>query len=276
MQSSSTELIFLIIVITTLLILLFGGIIVRYVFLYQQKRYRHEQEKLAMQKEFHDILTQSKLEIQEQTLDHISKEMHDHFAPMLWSIKNKLKYVLPAKPDLISNGLEETASEVQDLYDRMRALSLSLNTDQVMRLGFKQSLQNELNRLSKKGNYTTNLSVKGSESYIEPEKAIILFRICQEALNNIAKHAGATHIDIIIDYTGTSVLLIITDNGMGFDPDMTMNDPHKQDSTGLRNMLNRAKLVQAEAKIVSQPGQGTQVIIHFPKLNDLENVNASA
>jgi signal transduction histidine kinase len=271
MQSSSAELIFLIIVITTLLILLFGGIIVRYVFLYQKKRYRHEQEKLAMQKEFHDILTQSKLEIQEQTLDHISKEMHDHFGPMLWNLKNKLKHVLPAKPDLILIGMEETAAEAQELYDRMRALSLSLNTDQVMRLGFRQSLQNELNRLSKKDNYTTNLTVKASESYIEPERAIILFRICQEALNNIVKHASASRIDIIIDYTKTPAVLTITDNGMGFDPDATNNDLRKQDSTGLLNMLNRARLIHAHVKIESQPGHGTQVIIHFPKLNDSEN-----
>ncbi len=275
-MQSSAELIFLIIAITTLLILLFGGIIVRYVFLYQRKRYRHEQEKLAMQKEFHDILIQSKLEIQEQTLDHISKEIHDHFGPMLWSIKNKLKHVLPAKPSLILNGLEETAAEAQELYDCMRALSLSLNTDQVMRLGFKQSLQNELNRLSKNGNYATNLSIKGSESYIEPEKAIILFRICQEALNNIEKHASASRIDITIDYTSTPALLTIADNGTGFDTDATMNDPHKQDSTGLRNMLNRAKLIHAEAKIISGSGQGTQVIIQFPKLNETENASLPA
>jgi signal transduction histidine kinase len=276
MQSSSTELIFLIIVITTLLILFFGTIIVRYVFLYQKKRYRHEQEKLAMQKDFHDILTQSKFEIQEQTLDHISKEMHDHFGPMLWNLKNKLKYILPAKPDLILTAMEETAAEAQELYDRMRALSLSLNTDQVMRLGFKQSLQNELNRLSKNGNYTTNLTVKGSESYIEPEKAIILFRICQEALNNTVKHASASLIDIVIDYTETPALLTITDNGIGFDPDAIVSDPRKQDSTGLRNMLTRAKLINAQANILSHPDKGTQVIIHFPKLNDLENDTATA
>jgi signal transduction histidine kinase len=256
------------IVITTLLLLVLGSIIVYFLFLYQRKRFRHQREMIQLREMFNQTLLQSKLEIQEQTLNHISKEIHDHFSPGLWSVKTALKFTLPEEPGAARKKLDESVEQLQQMYDQMRALSLSLNTDQIMRVGLKQSLQNELNRLNKFGEYQTNFILKGSEAYIDPEKSIILFRICQEILNNIVKHASANIINLTMDFTGDHILMIISDNGTGFDPEKTRNDPTKTESTGLHNIFNRAKLIEATTEINSGSGKGTEIIITFPKPND--------
>jgi signal transduction histidine kinase len=261
------------IIITTLLLLVLGSIIVYFLFLYQRKRFRHQQELFELRETFNNTLLQSKLEIQEQTLNHISKEIHDHFSPGLWSVKTALKFTLPTDPEAFKKKIDETVDQVQQLYDQMRAISLSLNTDQIMRVGLRQSLQNELNRLNKIGQYETNLSVKGGETYIEPEKAIILFRMCQEVLNNIVKHADAVIINIVMDFTGENILLNIGDNGTGFDLKQTLNDSAKTDSTGLRNIFNRARLIEAVVDIKTNPGEGTEIIITFPKTKDRYNAS---
>lgn len=259
------------ILITTLLLLVLGSIIVYFLFMYQRKRFRHEQELLQLRETFNHTLLQSKLEIQEQTLSHISREIHDHFSPGLWAVKSALRFTLPDEPVALKKKVNETADQVQQLYDQMRALSLSLNTDQIMRVGLKQSLQNELNRLNKIGQYKTNFTILGSESYIEPEKCIILFRICQEILNNVVKHANADKINLTMDFTGEAIRMVIADNGIGFHLEKTWNDPAKTDSTGLRNIFNRAKLINATININSAPGDGTEIIIIFPKPNDRYN-----
>ena len=264
------------VVITTLLLLILGSIIVYFLFLYQRKRFRHEQDLLQLRETFNQTLLQSKLEIQEQTLNHISKEIHDHFSPGLWSVKTALKFTLPEESEAIKKKVEESVTHLQQMYDQMRALSLSLNTDQIMRVGLKQSLLNELNRLNKIAQYQTHFSIKGNESYIEPEKAIILFRICQEILNNIVKHANANMIDITMDYTGELIHFTIGDNGIGFNLEKTWNDPSKTESTGLRNIFNRAKLIDATVEIKSGSGNGTEIIITFPKPKDRYHATDSA
>jgi signal transduction histidine kinase len=256
------------IIITTLLLLVLGSIIVYFLFLYQRKRFRHQRELIQMREIFHQTLLQSKLEIQEQTLNHISKEIHDHFSPGLWSVKTALKFTLPEEPDAIKRKVDESVEQLQQMYDQMRALSLSLNTDQIMRVGLKQSLQNELNRLNKFGEYQTNFTLKGSETYIDPEKSIILFRICQEIMNNIVKHANASIINLTMDFRGENILMIISDNGKGFNPEKTLNDPAKTESTGLHNIFNRAKLIEATTEIKSGAGKGTEIIITLPKPNN--------
>jgi signal transduction histidine kinase len=268
MPKSETEMIALSITISTALILFLGVIVVRYVLLYQRKRYRHQQEKLELKKEFDDNLMESKFEIQEQTLNYISEQIHDHFSPGLWSVKTMIRTVKPDNPEQVREKIDETVAQVQELYNQMRAMSLSLNTEQLMRMGFRQSLQNELNRLAKSGGYQTNLSVKGSEVFIEPGKAIILFRICQEALNNTQKHSDAKNIDIVIDYSEDPVILTISDDGNGFNAEETLNDPGKQDSTGLRNIHNRARLIGASVQVLSEPGKGTRTIVNISNLKE--------
>ena len=91
-----------------------------------------------------------------------------------------------------------------------------------------------------------------------------VYRIVQEALNNIAKHAGATHVSLIVEHRGDEAAVIIEDNGRGFDPDKVLASRERAAMMGLLGMRERAALIDGEVQIESQPGQGTTVFVRIP------------
>src|SRR6185436_13330787 len=125
MPASSSNILTFVIVISTLLLLVFGGIIVRYIFLYQRKRYRHEQEVLEMREVFNHALLQSKLEIQEQTLNHIAKELHANFSHLVSLININLSGLLPESNEETRSSIMETKSLAKQLLFELKALSAS-------------------------------------------------------------------------------------------------------------------------------------------------------
>jgi signal transduction histidine kinase len=143
----------------------------------------------------------------------------------------------------------------------MRALSNSLNTDQISRIGFTRALEQYIDRLRKTGFYTINFINNDDEFRLQANKEIILLRMCQEVLNNIVKHADAKNITIRVLHHGRMYSVEITDDGNGFDPEMIITNPQKQDSTGLRNLRNRALIIDADLSVNSTPGTGTTIII---------------
>jgi two-component system nitrate/nitrite sensor histidine kinase NarX len=89
---------------------------------------------------------------------------------------------------------------------------------------------------------------------------VAIYRVCQEALNNIAKHAGSSMVEISLKHEGTSSVLSIRDDGRGFNPDQTSSGHY-----GLSMMRERASAAGAELSIASQPGHGTELTVHWTK-----------
>jgi len=102
-----------------------------------------------------------------------------------------------------------------------------------------------------------------SELDINPQQSVALFRILQEALTNIAKHAKATEVIIQLENRGDKLILKITDNGIGFDTDQNF----RQDSYGMIGMQERVFLLDGELKITSIIGEGTVVKVSLPYKN---------
>jgi signal transduction histidine kinase len=125
-------------------------------------------------------------------------------------------------------------------------------------------LLNKPSRLSKTGLYITTLTITGSEYRLEPEKEIILFRICQEALNNIVKHSEAKNINIGLYYSANTFNLAISDDGKGFSTKEKLTTALDSNSMGLRNLLNRSKLINAQLSLKSSPGKGTSISVELP------------
>lgn len=265
MQTSTSEITSLTIIISTILILFFGGIIIYFLFLYQRKRYRHQKEVLELREAFSQTLLQSKLEIQEQTLDHIAKELHANFSHLVSLININLAEILPQSSLEMKDNIVETKSLAKQLLSELKALSASLNTDHIMHIGFSKALDNELVRLSKTKKYQVTFSKSGEEYRLPPEHEIILFRICQEVLNNIVKYAKASSVMTLIHYKPAGFRLEITDNGIGFDVDETIKKSTENDSTGLLNIQKRAKLINGKVEITSAETKGTTVAIEIPR-----------
>lgn len=265
MPDSPTEIVTFTIITSTTLLLVFGIIIVRYIFLYQKKRYRHQKEVIELRESFTQTLLQSKIEIQEQTLNHISKELHANFSQLVSLININLSEILPNSPEAMKESIMETKALSKQLLSDLKSLSVSLNTEYILNTGLVKSLETELSRLKKVKKYDIQLTKSGTEYRISPDREIILFRLCQEALNNILKYAKANTIKVKLNFEEGFLTLEIIDNGMGFDLDRIITQSGENQSTGILNMQKRAKLIDGLLEINSNIGEGTSVKIRLPK-----------
>ena len=262
MQAEIPDIAIQIVLIATLLILFFGGSIIYFLFLYQRKRFRHEAD-IKTLKDAHDkMLMQSKIEIQEQTLDHIGKEIHSNIMQIA-SLTNVNLQVLERETEgaALKNVLETKGFNLQ-LIAELKALNVSFNTDVIMKMGLENALEKELKRIKK---IKHSLDIKKSEDYfrLPPEEEIVLFRLCQEVFNNAIIHAKASCIKVVLDYSNRGLELCMEDDGVGFDLE-TIEEEHGT-SSGLLNMKKRASFFGGEVKVVSTPGVGTKVFVSIPK-----------
>jgi hypothetical protein len=265
MQTTFSEASTLNIIITTLLIVFFAGSVIFFLFLYQKKRFRHQKQVIEMEELFKQTLLQSKLEIQEQTLDHIAKELHANISHLVSLININLSTILPHSSSEMKEGIMETKSLAKQLLSELRDLSASLNTDHIRHIGFTRALENELGRLKKTGRFQVNFFIEGDPYRLDPERETILFRLCQEVFNNIVKYAKASSINIRVEYQLEKMNLEITDDGIGFNLEEVEKQSALGKSTGFLNMRKRAKLIKSEINISSTIGKGTRIFITIPK-----------
>jgi signal transduction histidine kinase len=213
---------------------------------------------------FHKELLASQIEIQEQTLQHISSEIHDNIGQLVSVMNMHLITIEKDTPEKKEEKLHEIRGMGKQLMAEIKSIAVSLNSDRIMHLGLQQSLERELQRLGKSGIYQVHFAVNGSSYRLEPEKEIILFRICQETINNIVKHAEAKNIRVTLHYSPELFNLEIADDGKGFDAAFVLEHGLAKDSTGLRNLQNRSKLINASLSVKSRPNEGTIISVSLP------------
>ncbi len=125
-------------------------------------------------------------------------------------------------------------------------------------------MQSALKTIGNTGSYHTSFCLKGTEHLLDPHKQLITFRIAQESLTNIIKHAKADQIRVELSYCPDGLTLILKDNGVGFDPTVAAKAYTSGEGSGLDNIQYRARLIGAELKIESEHNQGTAVIFTLP------------
>lgn len=209
-------------------------------------------EKQRMAVQFEQTLLQSKLEIQEQTFADISREIHDNIGQVLSLARINLN-TLHVPGD---NGKLHLVDELMDkaLTD-LRNLSHSLDADFIRKKGWVQPVQKLLSDIQKTGKYKTEIKIASDLPALGNDKPIILFRMIQEAVNNIIRHAVATQIWVEAKREADDLAITITDNGKGFNTEISSS------GAGLTNLENRSKMINAELQIKSEPGSGTSIII---------------
>jgi len=107
-----------------------------------------------------------------------------------------------------------------------------------------------------------HFEIEGDRGKLGNEKELVVYRIAQEAIHNVIKHAQATELDVKLRFEGETLTMIITDNGIGF----IEEDTHEKNGIGIINMKQRAKLLNAELSINSSPSGGSTITLHCPKI----------
>ncbi len=263
MQERSYQIILAIIVVTTILIVVLAGFIVSIIMRHQKKHllYRKNIEKIKL--EYEKNLLQTKLEIQEETFKHISQEIHDNISLSLTLAKlnlNKSILIHEVKPSLLINSsIEQITKAINDLSD----VSKSLDSRIIESHGFLRALEQEVEKL-RTGIHTVNIIETGNPVYMDSQKELLIFRIVQEAFNNILKHAGANNVTVNVHYDNERLLLKIQDNGIGFSDDELISKKETRTTAGLHNIQMRAEILRGTSEIMSSPGEGTTVSVIIP------------
>ncbi len=228
--------------------------------IHSRKRYNHfHDEKEALKDQFEQTLLQTQLEIKEQTLRHLSWELHDNLGQVASLIKINLNTLQLQEPVLAAEKVEDTKHLVRKLIKDLKQLSVSLSSEGIEQQGLVAALQTEMIRLQKTGSFETSLLTEGDIPELESGKLTLLYRMCQEILNNTLKHSGATHIVCNVNYIQNRLTLAFTDDGTGFD----VEEKRKNGGAGLRNLYHRAGMLNAELVINSNTNQGTNTTIQL-------------
>jgi len=228
-------------------------------------------EKQQMQTQFSQTLLQTQLEIQEQTLKNISQEIHDNIGQALSLAKLNLNTMLATNDEALQQKILNSKELVSKAIIDLRDLSRSLDTDYIQEMGLQRAIEYELEMIKKTGTVEISMIIEGSLFRLEKQKELILFRIVQETLNNILKHASAKSINVNIDYNAAGFTLIIKDDGKGVNLQPLSEGENNNFGLGIRNMHNRAKLIGANFKMNSIIGEGTEVKIILPNEKNNEN-----
>lgn len=210
-------------------------------------------------------LTHHTFEVQEEERKRLSQELHDGVSQTLYGISLGLehlaRHVENASQQQQLHGLHQ---QVKNSIEEVRSLSRTLYPAVLYEVGLVAALRSLAETLSTPQRLVSFSTDFEGESPFEPDTAVHLYRIVQEAVHNAILHGHANRIEIVLKQQPHQAHLTIRDNGKGFWP------PSRSESQGygLRNMEERARAIRAVFRIQSQPSQGTVVQLDLPHLKE--------
>ncbi|HSB81458.1 MAG TPA: CHASE domain-containing protein [Candidatus Methylomirabilis sp.] len=211
-------------------------------------------------------LTQQVLSVQEEERRHLSRELHDEAGQSLTGLVLNLQLLHAEAPEdqtSLRRRLRDAGALARGTAERIRLLARGLRPPDLDTLGLNASLRGLCHEVARR----TGLSIgySGSDVLSLPDTVTIcLYRTLQEALTNVARHAGARHVRVTLQDDAESVRLSVEDDGVGFDtwPLVSPRDPSR--GIGLPGMQERLELLGGRLEIASRPGQGTRLVAQVP------------
>lgn len=243
----------------TVLILLLTGFLFFMLFWQRRKSNRFIREREVMKARFNEQLLSSKLEIQEQSFNAVSMEIHDNVGQTLSVLKVQLNIIEQQEVldrELLTEAKDNLGKALVDLRD----IAKSMNSERLQQSSLTEIIEYELQRISHPGFTQVTFSTDGNEREMNPQKKLILLRIVQECLQNCIKHAQASLVSVILTYKPDEIAVIIIDNGKGFNRHIL----NTSSGLGLQNIIKRAAVIGGNAKVDTVIDQGTTITITTP------------
>lgn len=201
---------------------------------------------------------------QEEERKRISRELHDEIGQSLATINIGLQLIRDevGNKDVVNN-LEAAMGDVKHVIRSLRELSTSLHPHILDDLGLVAAIRWLANEISNRAAITVSLKAPHFAGRYSPEKELLMFRICQESLTNVIKHARADRVDITLERIKTGLRLKVKDNGRGFNADENAR-LNGSSGIGLVGMKERVASVGGVFKLTSSPSKGTQIAVTIP------------
>jgi signal transduction histidine kinase len=254
-----------IIAITVAMLLVIAFFSVYLFFLFQRRKIRLLQQQQLMKETYEQEILRTQIEIRDQAMNDVGRELHDHISQVMTLIKLNINLLLGKGLDAADETrLGETKNLVKETIDDIRMLSKTLNGDLVQQTGLIESTRHELSRINKLNLINCRLEVTGEPFDIPANTAFVVFRILQENLHNILKHAQCKNVVTQLAFTTEGFTMTQQDDGIGFDY-RKINNTSNDTGAGLLNMQRRAAVINASLVIDSEAGKGTVLTLKVLK-----------
>ncbi|MDF3027989.1 MAG: hypothetical protein K0S23_2296 [Fluviicola sp.] len=241
---------------TLLILLLIAGIAITF-FISNRQRMRQEQLLVETKLDFERELRQVETEVSEHVMGQFANELHDNIGQLLTAMHIEIEN---RKLDSPENQDEYKPLEIylNEVTQQLRLLSKTFNNDFIAHSGLLTAIQLEVNRMNHLRRFVVHLDADSTSSVLKKDEELMVFRIFQEILHNVMKHAGAKNVFIRLKTTSELFELEVRDDGSGFDYDEVFS---QNKASGLRNILKRAALAQLECTVQTKLGEGTSYIL---------------
>lgn len=230
-----------------------------------EQRIRDRTEELeAANQELH-ALSQRLMQVREDERRHLARELHDHVGQLLTSVKITLQSVqqaLGAVPPAAQ--LEQSLASLDQLIEEVHRIAVDLRSPLLDDLGLVPALRGFLVETAKQSGLEIAFKARANVPRFDTDIETACFRIVQEAMTNILRHARARSVLVELSYTENAVTTAVRDDGAGFDVEAARRKAREGTALGLLGMQERAGLLGGKLTIRSTPGEGTEVRVSFP------------
>ncbi|MCV2368915.1 response regulator [Roseateles oligotrophus] len=227
--------------------------------------YKHKAEQgLAESAAQLRALSRRVLEVQETERRRLALELHDELGQSLTAIKINLQSQARFRaisPEALG---AENIRIVDDALQQVRRLAMALRPSMLDDLGLAPALRWLAEQAAERSAYELQFQALMPPERLAPEIETTFFRIAQEALTNIARHARATQLEVVLQQSKQDLVMTIHDNGCGFDPGISRDQAMAGASLGMLGMQERAMLIGANLTIESSPGRGCMLLLNCP------------
>lgn len=234
-----------------------GGIILFSEVITEQKQAEHE---LQHSRDRLAELSRRLTEVHEMERRSVGRELHDQFGQILTAIKITLDIARQMNPDAAARKIQQAQDLTLDLINRVSQISLELRPPMLDDLGLVPALLWHTNRYQEQTGITLTFKHSGVEGVRFPSQVeTTAYRIVQESLTNIARHAHAANVWLEVELRNNQIEIRIIDDGQGFQPETAFAQ-----NRGLSGMRERARLMGGSFEVESVPGQGAQLLVQLP------------
>ncbi|MCC6174727.1 MAG: sensor histidine kinase [Chloroflexi bacterium] len=198
------------------------------------------------------------LKAQEEERLRIARELHDETAQALASLLVRQRAAERTHdPAALQRTMADLRALTSEALEGVRRMALELRPTMLDDLGLVAALEAFARQFAQRTGVRVDVRATGGPDRLPPEVELVIYRVVQEALSNVARHSGATHADVTLTTEPTRLVVTVTDDGRGFDPVAALDS--RERSLGLFGMRERASLIDGRLTLTSAPGRGTSV-----------------
>ncbi len=226
----------------------------------QEKEIRKRYVELQQNHDAQEQLSKQLLNAQEQERLAISRELHDEVGQSLEALlvdMGRMSAILPSENSSVQDAIRQIRNSAERSVSAVRNIALLLRPSMLDDLGLVAAIEWQAREISRRSDVEVEVEAGEISAHLKEEAKICLYRLTQEALNNVARHSGARHAWVSLKSNEQQIHLKIRDDGKGFDPERTRG-------LGLLGMKERLRLLHGFLEVRSAPGTGTEITAELP------------